>query len=236
MRISLVIPTYGANGNGSRLLSKLLDSIRLQERWPDEVIVSDHSLDDEIERLCSHEAIPITYIRNSQSRGNSSSNMNCGIQAATGDLIKIMHMDDWFATPKAIAQVEADLIRVPSARWGVMGFNHFNHASGSVGRAIIPNLRGTLGCPSTSFFLRNSEEPDLFDELLVVINDHDFHQRLLWKYGQPLIVPEIGITIGVHPLQVSSRITKRRVKSEMAYFALKQELMIANAGLSSRLQ
>lgn len=99
--ISICIPTY----KRTDLLKKLLDSIRVQTFKDYEVLINDNSTDNSVELLIStyFKQLPIAYQRNqpSVSAGN-----NCiqVMQRASGDWVKVMHDDDWFATPDALAQ------------------------------------------------------------------------------------------------------------------------------------
>lgn len=97
--ISICIPTY----NQADKLKFLLDSIRLQTFRDFEVIVSDDSDSDDVSLLCkSYSDLPIAYYRNEPAKG-SPENWNYAISLAKGTWIKLMHHDDYFAVPHALA-------------------------------------------------------------------------------------------------------------------------------------
>ena len=50
MKVSICIPTYEANGLGVKLLKTLIDSIIIQTYPNIEIIISDHSINDEIKK------------------------------------------------------------------------------------------------------------------------------------------------------------------------------------------
>ena len=66
--VSICIPTYEMNGIGSSFLQKGLNSILRQTYKNIEVVISDHSQDDEIKNivLSYDNKLNIKYIRNSK--------------------------------------------------------------------------------------------------------------------------------------------------------------------------
>jgi glycosyltransferase involved in cell wall biosynthesis len=202
LMISIVIPTYEANGKGFLFLQRCLDSITVQSYSNFEVVIADHSIDDRIrDMLSKYNQINIKHFFNDRGRGNSSINMNEGIKRAVGDVIKVLHFDDAFADPNAL-QWLANLYQKPSVKWGAFTFNHMRN--GELINTITPSFNTTMGCPSTSFFVNDKNDPIFFDEELIIINDHDMHHRLREKYGEPDIISSLGVTIGLHDDQVSN--------------------------------
>ncbi|HEU0063961.1 MAG TPA: glycosyltransferase family 2 protein, partial [Flavisolibacter sp.] len=98
--ISICIPAY----KRTFYLKRLLDSIIVQTYKNFEVIITDDSNDDSVEQLVkqySNEA-EIKYVKNNIALG-SPENWNEAIRIATGNWIKIMHDDDWFADKEALS-------------------------------------------------------------------------------------------------------------------------------------
>jgi glycosyltransferase involved in cell wall biosynthesis len=99
--ISICIPTY----KRVYLLKQLLDSISTQTYKNIEILINDNSPDDSVETLVnsSFAGLPIFYKKN---QPTVSAGANCikVMQRASGDWVKIMHDDDWFATPNALQQ------------------------------------------------------------------------------------------------------------------------------------
>jgi glycosyltransferase involved in cell wall biosynthesis len=50
--ISICIPTYEFKGDGVKYLSELFDTLRVQTFQDFNIVVSDHSVDDEIHDFC----------------------------------------------------------------------------------------------------------------------------------------------------------------------------------------
>ena len=71
--ISICIPTYEFKGDGVKYLSELFDTLRVQTFQDFNIVVSDHSVDDEIHDFCKEasELFEIIYIRNQYGRGLS---------------------------------------------------------------------------------------------------------------------------------------------------------------------
>lgn len=223
--VSIVVPTYEYGGKACALLDQCLGSIDAQTYRNFEVVVIDHSKDSVIEEYLSRWSFPVRYRRNERGRGNSSVNMNEGIADAQGEIIKVMHMDDWFCNPQALQKMVDGLRAHPDRAWGGFGFNHYYENERSTARFIKPHihpeLRTLIGCPSVSFFVNNKQSPDRFDESLIVINDSDMHIRLGQKYGEPLLIEDCCVTIRMHSMQVSSTVSDERRLNEISYFRRK---------------
>jgi glycosyltransferase involved in cell wall biosynthesis len=228
MKFSIIIPTYEAHGRSTELLTDLLNSLKNQTYNNLEIIVSDHSQNFDVENLCNtYLDINIIHFYNKIGLGNSSINMNEGIKKATGDVIKIMHMDDIMCNKNCLNDIYKSFCENPKSKWGALSFNHNYEIEKkpNIKRIIVPNINTVIGCPSVSFFKLNKENTDFFDENLIIINDHDMHQRLYKKYGSPIIIGDeknIYITIRMHDKQVSSWVGSEREKKEWEYFKLKK--------------
>lgn len=224
MKISIVIPTYEYKGKAPDMLETCIGSIAIQTYKNYEIVISDHSKSDIVSDyvLQSNLKEKIKYIKNENGRGNSSVNMNNGIVNSDGDIIKIMHMDDWFCNNNALMLMYNYLSKNKDKKWGGFGFNHYYENTGKLDRYIYPhinnNIRTLLGCPSVSFFINNKEDPIYFDENLIIINDSDMHFRLGTKYGYPLLINDICVTIRIHENQVSSQVSEDLHKYELEYY------------------
>mgnify|MGYP003635642939 CR=1 FL=1 len=237
MKISIVIPVYEAHGEGVRLLQNCLDSICAQNFDNFEIVIPDHSVNDDIKQfITKYNNLDILHFYNERGRGNSSINMNEGIKRASGDIIKIMHFDDLFYIKNALQFIHNEF-NSSDLKWGGVGFNHlqghsFQGPAGSapinghtlIRRPMIPIKTGPVagkltgwGCPSMSFFINDKSDPMYFDENLIWINDHEMHISLLKKYGAPIVVKDICVTIRIHENQVSKTVSSTE-EQEWEYF------------------
>lgn len=101
-KVSICIPTY----NQPDFLKLVLDSIVIQDFNDYEVIISDDSTNRESGALVEtfKSSIPnLKYVKNEPSK-KSPGSWNEAIRHAKGQLIKVMHSDDWFSDSKALGK------------------------------------------------------------------------------------------------------------------------------------
>jgi len=100
-KVSICVPTY----NQTEYLKKTLESIVIQTFSDYEVIVTDDSSTEDVKNLVDsfREQFreKILYQKNSIQKG-SPANWNMAISLAKGDLIKILHHDEWFNSSDAL--------------------------------------------------------------------------------------------------------------------------------------
>src|SRR5580765_4245670 len=92
--ISICIPAF----KGVEFLERLLNSIAVQNFRDFEVVVADDSPDDSVRTLCAQyqSRFSLSYHHNPIPLGTPA-NWNQAIAKASGQWIKLMHDDDWFA-------------------------------------------------------------------------------------------------------------------------------------------
>lgn len=195
--ISVCISTYEAQGHGLTMLDQLIQSTLAQDYEDKEIVVSDDSVNDEIENYCQN--YPIRYFRNER-RGKSSINMNNAINQARGDIIKPMFGDDYFLAPDTLRRIEKDL-----KTWGFVTSEHSNDRPDHVPYQLrnIKELvygENTYGCPSACVFKRTDVR---FDEELIWLMDVDFYAQMIFKYGLPELLPDIKVGVREWDGQVS---------------------------------
>ena len=216
MKISIICPSYEFYGRGAELLGDLFKTIKTQTYKNFEVIVPDHSTGDIIENEIKKwkGIFDIRYFKNEKGRGNSSINMNEGIKKANGDIIKVMHIDDMFCNDKTLELIVNGLKNNPDKKWGYCTFHHYDE-----GAKVFKNKLSTFGCPSTFFYIQDKDESILFDENLIYVNDGEMCNRLQKKYGKPIDIKELCVTIRLHADQVTNKlITKDIIQKEKKYF------------------
>ena len=97
--VSCIIPVY----NGQRFLAEAVDSIFAQTYRPIEVIVVDDGSTDGTARVAGDYPRPIVYIH--QTNQGSPRARNRGIQAAKGDFIAFLDVDDLWRAQKLSVQM-----------------------------------------------------------------------------------------------------------------------------------
>ena len=207
------------HGKGVEYLQRNLDSIFSQTHKDFEVIVSDHSITDDIMDLCLA-YLPddwrLSYIRNTNKRGNSSANLNYGISFTCGQIIKPMFQDDYFFSNEALAVIEKRIS--DGEKWVVVGNNSFVDGKGYF-NDFTPYWNddmvfgvNTLSSPSCMAYTPCKE---IWDERLIWLMDCEFYYRLFLKYGLPYLESRILVTNFGHDKQLTHLIPKERKQWEV---------------------
>jgi glycosyltransferase involved in cell wall biosynthesis len=105
--VSICVPAY----EQTEYLSKLMDSILNQDFNNYEVIISDDSKTDAVKDLISSKYAPVLgnklrYYRNMPSLG-SPANWNNAIAYSTGDIIHLIHHDDYYYNSKSLSDISS---------------------------------------------------------------------------------------------------------------------------------
>lgn len=188
--VSICIPTFEEPG----VLRKLLDSIAIQDFKNFEVIITDDSSSDDVERVVHEygDILSVRYTRNVRRLGTPE-NWNESIRLATGEYIKIMHHDDWFSREDSLSSFvmmlehNADSSLAFSAGWNVYGKGR----TPSIYRLTPEQLKTirndrfslyyrkgiAIGAPSQTIFRKSANL--FFDRNLKWFVDIDFYIRLL---------------------------------------------------------
>jgi glycosyltransferase involved in cell wall biosynthesis len=224
--VSICIPTYEMNGIGSSFLQKGLDSILRQTYKNIEVVISDHSKDDEIQSIALNYAnkLNIQYIRNTENRGSSSSNINNAVKKSSGLITKILFQDDWLLDEYSI-EYHINSFTISNKIWSISACAHSND-----GETIIdehqPNFNdnilfyNTLSSPSTLLLYKEFYEN--FDTNLLWYMDTDVYFRLYKKYGYPYLFSKICVINRRHPNQITNTLVNNDlIRSEQQYLLKK---------------
>lgn len=212
MKFSIVIPTWEQYGFGLIFLEQLLQSIKTQTLKDFEIIISDHSVSNEIENLVfKFSYLNIVYVKNKNLRGNSPANLNNGLSLAKGEIIKIMFQDDFFVNNNSLEMIKNHFDN-NSCHWVVNGCCHTTDGV-NLDRYMIPSwndkiLEGVNTISSPSVLSIKNSEISFFDENLTMLMDCDYYYTLFKKYGLPSVLPEHLIANRIHNYQISSMYTK----------------------------
>lgn len=229
MKISICIPTWEQFGEGSRMLKDLFESISKQTFKNFDVVVSDQSIDNEIEKTCEvyKNIFEIKYIKNNTKRGNGPANTNNSIINADGDIIKTMFHDDIFYDKKALEKI-SEKFESKNINWLVTGCNHTYDDGETVTNFMIPRWNeeivlgiNTISSPSVLAFRNNTTF--LFDENLTMLMDVEMYYQLYVSYGLPEIIEDCLITNRIHKNQISSSYSGN-FENELSYVKTKHNL------------
>jgi glycosyltransferase involved in cell wall biosynthesis len=204
-------------GDGSKYLRQLLQTIQVQSHNNYEVIISDHSTDNNIMNVVNNfNNKKFHHIFNSNFKGSSSGNVNFAIKNSNGNKIKVMFQDDFFVNKDALSIINEQL---NEHAWVISSCIHYKTATKEFFRPHYPYWQddikkgnNTLGGPSVLSFQKCDA---WFDINLLWFMDIDFYYKLFKIYGKPFIENKILVGIREEDTRVSSTmITSELVERE----------------------
>jgi glycosyltransferase involved in cell wall biosynthesis len=217
--ISVTIPTSDMKDK-ERFFTRCLDSLWKQSYQDFEIVVTDNSEDRVIEDICEYYKSGISYYRNPIK--GMAQNTNEGIRRAKGDLIKILYMDDYLAHIDSLLKI----INHFKGNWLVTACLHDDGIE-----VFKPHLakysqdiylgNNTIGGPSV-LTIKN-ENPLLFDEEMTWLLDCDYYKRCFDKWGEPDIMRDYNVIMGLHPEQATNTMGRDRKLQEYNYMRKKYE-------------
>lgn len=194
-KVSICIPAYGQ----PLFLRRALESIFIQKYKDHEIIVTDDSTDDNVEKVMNDYAgySNLRYYKNKDRKG-SPENWNETIRFASGEYIKLLHHDDWFADENSLDQFVDMLEQNPQANFAFC--SSLNFCSMLVDSRLEQKLsfihtptemeirqlrldptvlffRNFVGAPSATIYRKKANHQ--FDPRLKWVVDFDFYIRVL---------------------------------------------------------
>lgn len=234
MKVSICIPAY----KHIDFLKRCINSVLEQDFLDYEVIITDDSPNNDLEKLvATYNDDRIHYYKNNPALG-SPENWNAGLKRARGEYIKILHHDDWFASPQSLRQYismldndqESDIAFSASCDIDENS-NRKEHIATQSSLSEIkdnPNILFTgnrLGAPSVCIF-RNKKEY-LFDPKLKWVVDTEFYIRLIKARNNNFVyTTDILTNIGISQYQITQLCTAdiKLVLTEKIYLYDKLQL------------
>lgn len=229
MKISICIPTWEQHGYGVLYLTELLETIRNQTFKDFNVVISDHSINNDIKDVVDafSDNLDIVYTKNNSKRGNGPANTNNTLKFAVGEIVKIIFQDDLFYSNDALSIIHKTFEENKNVKWLVNGCNHTNDGKNFF-RPMVPSWNNeiwkgvnTISSPSVLAFI--NDKTTLFDENLTMLMDCEYYFQLFKKYGLPKIVDDILISNRMHPHQISS-MYNRNINEEINYVKIKHNI------------
>lgn len=218
--ISICIPTYEMKGQGTNFLKFSFEKIKNQTFRNFEVVVSDHSVNDDISNLCLEYSkhFEINYFRNEKKVGSSSANLNYGLTKCKNKIIKILFQDDFLYSNESL-ELLSKFFDVKKDKWLVSTSEHSYNGQDFI-RTFVPKYNhnihlgnNTISSPSVLTIL-NDEDKLFFDENLIWFMDCDYYKRCYLKFGEPKILPFITIVNRLSEYQVSNSIITPKIKKD----------------------
>lgn len=210
--LSICVPAY----KNTVYLERLLQSVELQTFQDFEVVVTDDSPDDSVQRYLQarHCNFTLRHIRNVPALGTPE-NWNEGIRQARGKWIKIMHDDDWFTASDALSRFALAIQKYPEIPFFFAAYQNITEGSGQVekvrlsavskfllGRSPLYLFRKVyVGNPSCT--LVRADVGLYYDRSFKHVVDFEYYIRLLRKVERFHYIDEVLLNIGFNDLQVT---------------------------------
>lgn len=197
--LSIAIPTYEFGGRGVEFLEFSFEKMLKQTFKDFEVVISDHSLNNDIELLCQKWSndLKINYIKNDIGRGGISPNINVAMDNCVGEYIKILFQDDFLYDEFSLQNTYEFIKNNDDLIWLATDFYHTNDGI-KLERPLHPTWNdriwignNTIGCP-TVITIKN-ENIMHFDNNMIWLNDVDFYKRMFDKWGLPHICDKFTV-------------------------------------------
>lgn len=216
-KLSIALPT-SKMANGKELFIRCLNSLWSQTFQDFEIVVCDNSDDSEIYEICSYYNTGIKYFLNPIK--GMAQNTNEAIRNSEGELIKILYMDDYFAHKDSLWKIVSHF----TGEWLVSACLHDDGLEifkphTPIYSDDIHTGHNTIGSPSV-LTIRN-DRPMLFDENLQWLLDCDYYRRMHDKWGEPVVLKDKNVILGLHPDQMTHTMGNERKLKEHEYMMKK---------------
>ncbi len=195
-KVSLCIPYHQTSGTASYLW-RALRSIEKQSYKNYEIILT--------------------------SEGAFARNHNAAITKATGDIIQMLQMDDFFSDSESLQRI-VTAFEDPDTSWVISASLH--NREGEVGWPHLPQwtddiYTGNNRLGSVSTLAMRKEKALLFEEPLTWTVDCDLYYRLYLRYGKPTILLQPNVTIDTRTSRLSSTLSDELKADEINYLIKK---------------
>ena len=188
-----------------RFLVEYLSHLMYQTFKDFEVVISDQSDGDNLKTICdtfSH-VLDIKYIKNTSNKKNAANNVNNAVKHATGEIIKLLYMDDFFVDQSALQKIADAFDNNPHGKWFISGFTHSNVNRTEFFDTRFPwyenkyvNGDNTTGNPS-NYAVRNNCALEMDDDLLWIV-DGEYFYRSYYYHGDPIKLDDVLVCFREH--------------------------------------
>lgn len=188
--ISVAIPYHAGMHDAEYFLSRCIMSVENQKHVDYEIVITDNP-------------------------NGWSANHNEAIRKCKGSIIKFLHMDDFLENEYALKHISDAF----TGGWLVTGCIH-SRGGGDRVNEHKPSWNddicigvNTIGSPSVLAI--ENIDPILFDEGLTWLVDCDYYMRLHHVYGEPTILSNTNVVIGLHKGQATNTISDTIKSNEL---------------------
>jgi hypothetical protein len=148
-------------------------------------------------------AYPLHYVQCRKEPGNSSLNTNFAVQHATGEIVKILHQDDFLFDRHALYRIARAMYDAPDGLWGGTGCIHVNQRETRFYDPHIPRMNPRLLHGHNSFG----------------------YYRMQLALGEPVLLPELLVAVRQWRCQVThTAVSEERKLAEIRYVLEKHNM------------
>jgi GT2 family glycosyltransferase len=193
------------NKTAERFLVEYFSHLMYQTLKDFDVVISDQSEGDNLKTICdtfSH-VLDIKYIKNTSNKKNAANNVNNAVKHATGEIIKLLYMDDYFVDQDALLKISNAFDNNPDGKWFISGFTHSNEDRTQFFDTRHPwyenkyvNGDNTTGNPS-NYAVRNNCALEMDDDLLWIV-DGEYFYRSYFYHGDPIKLDDVLVCFREH--------------------------------------
>jgi len=205
-KISICCPVYTMSGTrAEKFLVEYLSHLIFQTFKDFEVVISDQSTFDNLRSIVDtfDHVLNIRYVRNTSEKKNAANNVNNAVRHATGDIVKLLYMDDFFVDPFALQKISDAFDNKPEGKWFISGFTHCNEDRSQYFDTRLPwygnkyvNGDNTTGNPS-NYAVRRDCAIEMDDDLLWIV-DGEYFYRSYYYHGDPIMIDDVLVCFREH--------------------------------------
>jgi glycosyltransferase involved in cell wall biosynthesis len=215
MKVSICITSYECKGVGHEFIKRNMTECLKQTYRPLEVVISDHSIDNEIKTVVesfSHPEIEIKYLRYEENRGSPCANWNNCVSNSTGEMIRILAMDDYLSYENAISDSMVWINANPQHKWFVSHRcdekNNIRTKKEAIWNSNILMINSVSG-PSCVMVPKDLYLKTKMDSQFLWLFDLDFYYMLYSISGKPGIIPFYTWVNSIHKNQLTHSVQHR---------------------------
>ena len=205
-KISICCPVYTMKDKtAERFLVEYFSHLMYQTFKDFDIVISDQSEWDNLKTICdtfSH-VLDIKYIKNTSNKKNAANNVNNAVKHATGEIIKLLYMDDFFVDQSALQKIADAFDNNPHGKWFISGFTHSNENRTEFFDTRFPwyenkyvNGDNTTGNPS-NYAVRSNCALEMDDDLLWIV-DGEYFYRSYYYHGDPIKLDDVLVCFREH--------------------------------------
>jgi glycosyltransferase involved in cell wall biosynthesis len=219
---SVAIPTYEMSGKGVEFLDFSFKKLYEQSFKDFEIILSDHSKEDGIRKLCEDWSakLDIKYFKNEYKRGSSSANINNSIKQSSGKWIKLLFQDDFLYAADSLEKLFTHIENNKDIQWIATGCEHTKNGRTMYWpfypswAADIHLGNNTISSPSV-ISIKNTPDKLYFDEGLIWLMDVEYYKRMHTKYGEPSYIHDILVVNRIWKKSVTNTVSEKLKQDEL---------------------